>query len=245
MENYKMKDLYKCHGECLCIGNNPYGADLDCLMEWARDAGVGQALYDEVGVRYSYWAWDDQERMRQYLPDTDPFRHGLHQAKTVGAAFIYAEKTFTEEEAKMLLMANVMHDFHEYIDGDVAVPEKTRESDEKELETNLAVVGRILDLPEDHPFLKEYRGVIGDFEGWSKVGRAFHDIEICGYFLSGLRAWSLRESQELTQDERDKCRDMGKTVALSRIDDLNQSEFEYPAMLLDFSASVIDEMLYE
>jgi len=237
-----VKDLYKCHGECLCIGNNPYGADLDCLMEWARDAGVGQALYDNVGVRYGIWAWDDQEKMREYIHDCDPFRHGLHQAKVVATPFIQVEGDFTKEESKMLLMANVLHDFHEYLDGDVDAQTKTRESDEKELETNLAVVGRILGLEPDDPFLKDYRGVIGDFEGWSRVGRAFHDIEFCGYFLTSVRAWHLKDSPELTPEEQDKCRAMALQCSAWAVPTLLKSEFVYPRILLGFYEEQLAEM---
>lgn len=241
MEKYSMSSVQRCKGECLCIGHNPYEADLSCLMDWAERQGLDKKLYDKVGVRYGNWAWDDQNRMREFLPDTDPWLHGIYQAQEIAIPFIESEG-FSEKEARLLLTANVYHDMHEHIVGDIPKPLKTKESDAEELEINLQVVREILELNEGHPFIQDYRSVMGDLEGWSRVGRAFTAIEQCGYFNTGMNAWFLRNDPELTPEEQAKCEDMGRIVALSCVSKMQASEFEYPRYLLAVHGEDLDRM---
>jgi hypothetical protein len=234
-----MTSIQRCKGDCLCIGNNPYEADLSCLMDYAE--GLAKPLYEEVGVRYGNWAWENQDRMRQFLPDTDPFLHGIYQAQEIAIPFIECED-FTEREARLLLTANVLHDMHEYLTGDVPKPLKTKESDAEELEVNLEVVRGILGLDREHPFMQDYRSVMGDLEGWSKVGRAFSAIETCGYFNTGMNAWFLRNNPELSAEEQSKCEDMGRIVAQSCIGKMQRSEFLYPRDLLTLHGEELGRM---
>lgn len=224
----------------------------DCIQSTMERSYEGRLLA-AMEPRFNAFMWEDVEKFKKYMgDDVDPVKHGIYQATHVALPFIEHQnsmpwfKSFTQEEAKMLYLANVAHDWHEGLEAlnrgattDVEAPKKTDEIYEAELELNLEVVKSILH-PTDE-WLQSYRAVVGDLKGWSHAGRAFNCIERCGYFLTGMKAWSMRNHEDLDDDERLKCREMGHatmTFNLPVLDEYSR-EFAYPGFLLRVNESVI------
>lgn len=247
MENYNPKDLRYCTG-CESVASSC----LECNYQTILGRPEARLLRENVGVRFSAFAWEDTERFKHYLgDDMDPVKHGYHQALEVALPFIEFQNafddypSFTEEEAKMLMLANVFHDVHEGVSGDVPEPEKTLQSNIAELELNLRITASILGEDVNSPFMQRYRSVMGDFEGWSLAGRAFAAIERCGYFQSGINAWSLRNHSELDDEEKLKCREMGHAVLNKNTPILTElgKEFPYCWWLLKTNEATLGQVL--
>lgn len=192
---------------------------LECGQEEIADSPAGRLL-GAIGVRYSAFAWDDQEKFKRYLgDDVDPVVHGYYQAVNVAIPFVKAQnegrnRSFTYDEAKDLVLANLYHDVHEAYTGDIPYPDKTRESDEAELKVSYSTLAEL----GMHPNLNgRINRVMGDFDGETFVGRAFNLVEHIGYLETGLKAWNLRDCPTLTQDEKDRSREMGLKVVASAI----------------------------
>jgi hypothetical protein len=223
----------------------------DCVVSLLNQSEYGRLL-QEMPPRFAYFAWDDADRFKAYLGnDVDPFKHGEYQAEHVAIPFIEHQNSspwhqpFSRAEAKMLVIGNVLHDAHEGICGDVALPEKDDDVYEAELRTNLEVVSELMGLQHNSDFMKSYRAIVGDLKGWSHAGRAFNAIERCGYFLTGVKAWSLRNHSELDYEEQMKCREMGHAVITNNVPVLAEysREFAYPAELLRIHEVAINEVI--
>lgn len=234
---FNPKELEFCEGAC-----EVPNVCLDCLVQNLDQRQEGQLLREKVGVRYGNWAWDDHQRMIQYIPDCDPVFHGIYQARNIALPMI-ERGHFSRAEAKLLMIAHTLHDAHEGIWGDIPKPLKTRQNDEQELELNVEIVSSLINEPVDSEFMRDYRRVVGDLDGETHLGRAFSAGEQLGYFLTGIRAWSLRNHNALTEEERGKCEDMGRVVALSCVEKLAALE-EFPLCgdLLEQHAWALREM---
>jgi len=206
MMEYSPKEQQYCTGceKDLCVG---------CVQETIALSYEGRLLKSNK-PRYEAFHWEDLDRFRAYLgDDVDPLKHGMYQAKEIAIPFIEFQNTFdgytdfTQEQAKMLIIGNVLHDLHEGITGDIPEPDKNHQTAVDELEVNLECVKNVLHPSKE--WLEAYRAVVGDIEGWSFAGRAFNAIERCGYFLSGVKAWNLRNHNELDDDEKAQSRAMG------------------------------------
>lgn len=229
---------------------------IDCIIRSMRNSYEGRLLASNQPRYEDFWGgkkstWEDLERFKRFMGnDVDPVLHGPHQAEFVAIPMITAQNAaanyqpFTREEGKLLVIAHCFHDLHEGLTGDIAYPDKTNQTYEDELEVNLECVQKVMFLPADDDFLRRYRGVVGDLEGWSFAGRAFSAGEWCGYFLTGLRAWSMRKHMDLSDDERQAAEIMGREVTLSIIKKVAQAadEFVYCRELLDRSAYALEEM---
>lgn len=190
--------------ECALLGNNP--------------------------PRYHGFLWEDVDRFREYFgPDVDPIEHGRHQAETVAIPFVEADY-FTVEEGNLLVLTNLVHDYHEGVTGDILYPDKTVESDRAELEVSQNILKKFM-TPE---LVEQIGKVMGDFEGETRLGRAFSAIEQIGYCTTGLKAWRGRSRQDFTPEERGKCYSMGKNVVQGSSEALEgyQKEFPYVSKFL-------------
>lgn len=245
MEKFNPSELKYCEG---CVND----ICIDCTVDAIKQSDYGKLLSD-MGPRFGMFQWEDEARFRQYLGnDVDPLLHGIHQAEFVALPFIELQNSspdhrpFTREEAKMLLIGNVLHDAHEGLPeiGDVPYPEKKKRGKEWyefELETNLRVVSEILSEEPESGFMKAYRATVGDLENWSFAGRAFNAIEMCGYSLTGLRAWSLRNHSELSPEEQEKSATLGREVLTKNMPVLKDyKDFPYAAHLLRVHENALD-----
>lgn len=221
----------------------------ECMYQKLLTSEEGILLRQNVGVRYGRWRWDDEEAMRKLIPDTDPVLHGLYQAETVALPLVKANQErgfapFTFDEAKLLYLTNVYHDIHEGYTGDIPVPDKTRESDEEEAAMNVAITARFLGKSMWDPWLKDYKQVLTDFDGGTFIGRAFKCTEQIGYFLTGVRAWSLRHHNALTPEQREKCEAMGREVAPTSAKKLLPycNEFAFAGRVLDENMEVVNQI---
>lgn len=249
--NFSPEELSWCETDTCEV----WGACSDCLLSSLKRTREGQALA-AMGPRFSNFYWEDLGAFRKYMgPDVDPVMHGFHQAEVVAKEMVRHQNSeaahgryfpFNKEEAKLLYLANVAHDWHEgvYHLGDVPAPKKTREGMEEELELNLTVTASVLGLKENDPWILKYRGVVGDFEQWSPVGRAFAVGEQIGYFLTGLRAWGMRNHTELDSTQREQCGIMGKEVCLTAAEKMVPycTEFAYVSFVLDSNAKALEQM---
>lgn len=244
MEKFNTKELRFCEScaNDMCI---------DCTVETLEKSVYGNLL-KAMKPRFGYFQWEDEARFRKYMgDDVDPLKHGVHQAEKVAIPFIEHQNSspwhqpFTRGEAKMLVIGNCLHDLHEGLTGDIAVPDKTDDIYEAELEVNLECVADLLQLKPESDFMQSYRAIVGDLKGWSHAGRAFNAIERCGYFLTGLDAWAMRNHSDLDDDERLKCREMGYAVITANVPILQDysREFVYPAYLLRANEKAISEVL--
>lgn len=215
-----------------------------CAIDKLKNSRYGRLLYNNP-PRFGAWAWDNKARFREYMgPDIDPVMHGPHQAVNVALPMVELQnkgyfRRFTREEAKILFLAHILHDAHEGISGDVPAPQKTLQSNLDELELNQTVVADILG---DSPFLPHLREVM-DPRSYSFVGRAFQAGELCGYFLTGLRAWALRNHADLSPEEREKCEDMGRVVILADVSKLAAyDEYAFVNWLISGNRVAIEEV---
>ncbi len=245
MENFNPQELQFCSSNTCEV----YGKCLDCIVLNASATKEGQML-EANPPRYSLWTWEDEGLFRVVFgEDVDPLRHGIYQAKHIALPMIEMQnqkdgrrrRRFTKQEAKLLLLAHTVHDLHEGITGDIPAPQKNDDINRSELEVNQQVVASMLNLSPDDPFMGELREVMA--EGDSFLSRAFSVGEQCGYFLTGVKAWSLRNHQSLTAEQREKCEDMGRQVSLSAFPSLLEGfEFPYCDRLLEQNAIALGEM---
>jgi len=230
-------DVKHCEPEEMC---------LECATSALSYSPAGIALRS-MEPRFGTWMWEDRERMKQFLPDTDPLMHGPNQAQTVALPMIefqnaFGYRRFSRAEAKLLYLTHVFHDAHEGVwaqrlgmSHDIAKPQKTRENDILELALNREIVSNILRVEPDHPLIEGMQNVMGDFDGQTFLGRAFTAIEYAGYCENGLRAWALRNHNDLDHQEREMCEQMGRVVVTADVPKLEKYavEFPYIAMYLD------------
>lgn len=211
-----------------------------CTVEQFALTPDGRGLKDNP-PRFSHFMWEDEKRFREFMgPDVDNFAHGPHQADTVALPMIEFQNAsnrphFSEEEARLLYFTHLVHDFHEYRMGDIALPDKTRESDIAELAVNREVVKAALNMTDDDPYLIGSQAIMGDFDGETFLGRAFKAGEYVGYLHTGLRAWAMREHSLLDDDERHQAYELGKAVLTKNTPVLVRyaDEFPYVKHLLD------------
>lgn len=202
-------------------------------MECGQDdieASPAGRLLGAIGVRYSAFAWDDQEKFKRYLgDDVDPVKHGYYQAINVAIPLVRSQnlgtrRSFTYDEAKDLVLTNLYHDVHEAYTGDIPYPDKTRESDLAELRVSRDTLAEL----GIHPALNQrVNRTMGDFDGETFVGGAFSLGEHIGYLETGLKAWALRESPMLTSEEKERSRDMGIKVVSSAIPKVVEEKWRY------------------
>lgn len=210
------------------------------------EATEAYSLLIENDPRYANWMWEDKQKMMEWFgDDLDPVRHGRHQAEHVAIPLIeyndrFPYQAFTEEQARTLVLTNVVHDYHEGITGDIPHPDKTRESDLHELALNHEIVKEIT----NDEIAAQVKEVMGDFDGNTFVGRAFKAGELVGYLKTGLHAWHLRRHEGLTAEERGKCYAMGFSVTRKAAQELQKyrEEFPYVDHVLNFNHKYIEEI---
>jgi hypothetical protein len=186
-------------------------------------------LLQENDPRYGKWLWEDKQKFKEWFgDDVDPVEHGRHQAEHVAIPLIeHQEKygnSFTWREAKLLVMSNIVHDYHEGITGDLPAPEKTEEFHALELEANQHILDKFL----DKALTNDIRKVMGDFEGKTVVGRAFNAIENLGYFETGIKAWYFKDHPALSAEEKGKSYSMGLNVVRASVQSLEAYRQEFP-----------------
>lgn len=250
MEKYNVKELLYCSSE-RC---EPIGMCVECAIQNLKDSPEGRLLADNPMRYEQFWGGkkstlEDQGLFRIALgEDVDPLLHGAYQAQNIAIPMIEMQnsdpdkESFSQEEAKLLVLGHVFHDAHEGISGDVAYPDKTQQTYEDELKLNLEVVQKV--LRADDEFMDKYRGVVGDLEGWSYAGRAFAAGEYCGYLSTGLKAWSLRNHSSFTLGEQAALETMGRDVTLFILPKvrLHAEEFAYCSYLVNSNAFALAEM---
>lgn len=221
-----------------------------CVVDDAINSEEGQLLMQNP-PRYGDFMWHNEDRFRNYMGnDVDPLMHGPYQAVNVAIPMIEAQNSnlryepFTKVEAKLLVMAHVVHDFHEGLTGDIPAPQKTEQTALSELEINQQVVSKILGLSVEHPFMTDLKQIMGDTQGHTKLGRAFNVSEQIGYFQTGLKAWSLKDHQKLTPAERAESKRMGHDVVIYSYQKIKNgaTEFAYCRDLLVTNYAVVREI---
>lgn len=219
---------------------------LGCSQREIESSDMGDLL-GAIGVRYSKFAWKNQRKFKNYLgDDVDPVKHGAYQAKHVAIPLIEAQNNsdkrhFTFDEAKDLVLANVYHDVHEGLTGDIPQPEKTRESDIAEM----AINKKVLEELGVHSVLAyKMHQILSDHEGETFTGRAHQLVENLGYLATGLRAWQIRDFPVLNGEERKSCREMGLQVAPSAANRVLgfTDEFAYAGQFLEENNSRLRSM---
>ena len=251
MENFNPSQEMYCQSDCEIASKC-----LDCVQQDMAASKEGVLLANNP-PRYAKWHFEDVGLFRVVMgEDVDPLLHGIYQAKNVALPMIEMQnqmdgrrrRRFSKEEAKLLLLTHVLHDYHEGITGDIAADDKTSDINRNELRVNQQLVARLYNLEADHPFLLKMWETMDetgfDENGDSFVNRAFHAGEQCGYFLTGIKAWSLREHKSLTSEEQAKCKDMGIKVASAAARHLldNMSDFKYCDYLLGAHAVALGEI---
>lgn len=225
-------------------------------VELLKNSRYGELLQNNPPRYADFWggkksSWDDIEKFKWLVgPDVDPLMHGVHQAETVALPMIQMQNTaymcqpFTREEGKMLYLGHILHDAHEGISGDIAFPDKTKQTYEDELKLNLEVVADIMGFEPDDDWMRRYRAIVGDLQGWSFAGRAFEVGEKIGYLQTGLRVWAMRNHTELTDNEKKAAELMGREVCLGAVDAVNKGakEFVYADYFLLSNAGALREM---
>lgn len=230
---------------------------IDCCVSTMKQSDWGRMLAKNKPRYEDFWGgkksrWEDLEEFKRLIgDDVDPVMHGPYQAINVAIPMIESQnsddsrQSFTREEGKLLILGHIWHDVHEGVSGDVAYPDKTDQTYEDELELNLTAVKDILCLKDCDPFLAEYRGVVGDLQQISFAGRAFTAGEWCGYMMTGLKAWSLRNHLPLNEEQRKAMEIMGREVTLGIVDKVAEyaEEFTLCAELIIKNEVALEEMV--
>jgi len=187
-------------------------------------------LLEANDPRYGKWLWTDKQKFREWFgDDVDPVEHGRHQAEHVAIPFIEKQnheggQDFTDREAKLLVLTNLVHDYHEGVTGDIPAPEKTEDFHKHELRVNQEILNKFM----DGFLVADIEKVMGDFEGKTMIGRAFNAIENLGYFETGLKAWYSRHHPALSMEEAGKTYAMGSVVVPAATNALQKYREEFP-----------------
>lgn len=180
--------------------------------------------------RYGKWLWDNKQKFREWFgDDVDPVEHGRHQAEHIAIPLIEYQnreggQMFTDREAKLLVLTNLVHDYHEGITGDLPAPDKTEDFHKMELRANQEIISKFM----DGFLVMDIEKVMGDFEGKTFVGRAFNAVENLGYFETGIKAWLFKDHPALSVEERGKCYAMGNQVISASVEALEPYRNEFP-----------------
>ena len=187
-------------------------------------------LLEANDPRYGNWLWENKEKFREWFgDDVDPVEHGRHQAEHIAIPLIEYQnreggQMFTDREAKLLVLTNLVHDYHEGITGDLPAPDKTEDFHKMELRANQEIISKFM----DGFLVMDIEKVMGDFDNKTFVGRAFNAVENLGYLETGLKAWYVRNHPALTLEEAGKSFAMGSTVIKGAYKSLQPYREEFP-----------------
>lgn len=240
MEQYNAKSLEMC--DCNNCDVDKMG--IDCIAQRMLATEAGQKLVNMQ--RWSRFAWEDKQRFEEFFgPDINNFWHGPHQAKTIAIPFIETQNTLSpfkisEEDGRLLVIANCVHDLQEAFTGDIPLPEKTDAGNAHELILQRGLVAEALGVSVYHPMINKIQEVQ---KGDGFLSQAFKAIEYAGYFETALRAWSAVDNSALSQDEREKCYALGQAVLTKNMPAMHEmsATFPYIEWIIESNAYAIDE----
>ncbi len=131
--------------------------------------------------------------------DVNTLRH-LKLSTGLTRWFCDQDSSYTPEEKYQLTLAATIHDWAESIFGDIEAPVKTGTHDEIEKRELHNIIDAFCDEhPAYSPFQSDMHLVTDTiiFTKDTKLGKAFHAIELMGYCRTAIRAWSrIPDAQE-------------------------------------------------
>ena len=183
---------------------------LELLREPFHASHYGAALRT-LPPRYELFYWDDLEKFAEYMgADMDPVQHGVYQARTVAIPLLEQQAQadmlpqMTDQQSHHFIAYHAVHDDHEGITGDKALPFKTAEDDLDEQIIWTQMINDVYGEEESEQFRTDVGTFVAKGDDFEPL---LWDIsERIGYIATGLQGWRLREEEtDLTQEERDKC----------------------------------------
>lgn len=174
----------------------------------------------------------------------------LTHCETPGSSWkgeVPQEATFSRQEKATLQLTALVHDWGEAIIGDIPMPQKTKDDEEREMVALRGIVYDVLGNKGGRNFCEEASSHVIEVltDTSSKLGKAFNAIEQVGYARTGLRAW--KESKKADGPIKSALENLTDNVVPNAVSKLVSYADVYPAVdtYLTYHTKNVDQIFEE